>query len=223
MQDMGELAARLGSPVVYDRRGEVLWYDTMDRGLSPYKTAGAGTGWSVKVRCQYSHYGSYVLTLTSGFEAGTYAMLYKHFGAINVGKAAVEIGFNVEQPAQRIEFRVLKSNDVIQKEAKIVVQPLTGILSYVDNEGAYHTIDTVGAIYDVIGVYHTLKIFIDFDLSQFTSVMFDQTEYDLTGVDLRVTLATFVTSYQITISIWGRTGHNDPMNLTHIIFTGNDV
>jgi len=38
LEDMGELAARLRSPITYDRRGEVLYFDMMEHGLAPYFT-----------------------------------------------------------------------------------------------------------------------------------------------------------------------------------------
>jgi hypothetical protein len=47
--DNAELAARLLSPVVFERRGRVLWFDDMAQGLSKYLVIINGTG-TVKVK-----------------------------------------------------------------------------------------------------------------------------------------------------------------------------
>lgn len=41
--DNAELAARLKSPVVFERRGRVLWYDDLTNGLGKYQISLAGT------------------------------------------------------------------------------------------------------------------------------------------------------------------------------------
>jgi len=42
--DLDELAARLGSPSFYDRRGEVVWYDQFEYGIEPWTIETTGTG-----------------------------------------------------------------------------------------------------------------------------------------------------------------------------------
>lgn len=42
--DLDELAARLGSPSWYDRRGEVVWYDQFEHGIEPWTIETTGTG-----------------------------------------------------------------------------------------------------------------------------------------------------------------------------------
>lgn len=44
LSDLGELAARLGSPSRIDRRGKVVWYDTFSGGLSAWDVYAYGGG-----------------------------------------------------------------------------------------------------------------------------------------------------------------------------------
>ena len=40
IQDLGELAVRLGSIVTFDRRGNVLWLDGFDSGIGAWSKGG---------------------------------------------------------------------------------------------------------------------------------------------------------------------------------------
>jgi len=42
LTDMGELAARLDSPVLFDRRGDTFWYDGFEATLLKWRNTGAG-------------------------------------------------------------------------------------------------------------------------------------------------------------------------------------
>jgi len=73
LQDMSELAVRLGSFDIFDRRGEVIWYDQFDYGLGGYAVSYSGAGGSVNLsadnRFHYPYNCKIILPSTSPYTA----------------------------------------------------------------------------------------------------------------------------------------------------------
>ena len=68
-----EQAARGGSIDVYDRRGEVIWYDDFEDGLMHWDTELSGTGAAVGLSVATALRGSTALRMTTGSDASVYA------------------------------------------------------------------------------------------------------------------------------------------------------
>ena len=63
---LAELAARLGSPTTYERRGALIFADIFDSGLSKWNTDTSGAGASVALTALYASVGKYSAMLTAG-------------------------------------------------------------------------------------------------------------------------------------------------------------
>lgn len=63
---LDEIAARQGSPVTFDRLGNVIFAHDMSEGLSPFLLSETGTGDSVAVDTTVSFYGTQSLLITGG-------------------------------------------------------------------------------------------------------------------------------------------------------------
>ena len=73
-----ELAARLGSPDTFDRRGDVLWMDDFESGLK-WRTSLLGTGSLIDLTATMAASGGKCCRLVTGSANNDYAYLLRHF------------------------------------------------------------------------------------------------------------------------------------------------
>ena len=67
--DLGELAVRLGSPVAYDRQGNVIYTESFENGLAGWDTDTSGAGASVDVSFGRGVHGAWAGRLVAGSDA----------------------------------------------------------------------------------------------------------------------------------------------------------
>ncbi|GAI90305.1 unnamed protein product, partial [marine sediment metagenome] len=66
LDDLGEHAVRLGTPHLWDRRGDVIWMSDFREGLGDVGTfVGPGAGGSVVLHTEYARQGAYCVQLTT--------------------------------------------------------------------------------------------------------------------------------------------------------------
>jgi hypothetical protein len=75
LQDVGELAARTGSFVTYDRRGSMIWGLNFEHGFAGLDKTTVGAGSSVKMSADTWETGAFSVKLTCGAIAGNTAAL----------------------------------------------------------------------------------------------------------------------------------------------------
>jgi hypothetical protein len=77
IDDMGELAARLGSQLVYDRRGNFIWGGDFRFGLDEFNVGTLGTGAAVALSNLYPFMAPFSIELTPGNSSNDYAYIDK--------------------------------------------------------------------------------------------------------------------------------------------------
>jgi len=79
IDDMAELAARLGSLLTYDRRGDIFWSYGFDDGIGDFTELALGAGAEVTLNNTYFHNPPFSLNLTSGAAVGNLTRISRLF------------------------------------------------------------------------------------------------------------------------------------------------
>ena len=93
---MGELAARLGSIVTYDRRGNVLLLESFEDDIAKWETEISGAGASVVCSAEHSIRGLCSMKLTAGSTLLRYAKATARLNPITTTRFGTEIGLTLD-------------------------------------------------------------------------------------------------------------------------------
>lgn len=189
MADSGELAARLGSPDVFDRRGNVVFIDSFGNDLIPYHKVEQGTGASVSVVTDYSRTGAFSCKMVGGSDADSFARLQKWVSYPALTKWGFEIGFTYNEDVEHYDFLIILVDGTDWYYMEIALVPADDALYYLDQAEARQPIATNLGLYSTHYLFNFIKLVADLDSKKFVRVILNETEYPLDTISLRTGVA----------------------------------
>lgn len=222
--DLAELAARLGSPDTYDRRGNVIFADDFRHGdVSWENIEGEGDG-EVAVVAADSYQGPFCLRITSGDEAGVdqSTVVYKNISAGNVSKYGLECSVRFYVAWDNFRLRMDRRDGTTSYAAEIRLSYADDEIQYLDSDSNYTKIAALAGVAKAVGQYHTVKLVVDFEENTYYRLLIDEVEYDLSAYDVESSGDANEPSFYIAITLVGRDGTNDKCHVDDVIFTRNE-
>lgn len=176
-----ELAARLGSPVRYERSGQVILIESFEHGTQRWAYTGYGTGWAVSLDPSHAMTGGYSLKLVSGKIALGKAELKTRLGTYPAGKLGFSLKFGIDTNIGSIAFYAHIDNIAYQWTAGARWNDATEDLEYRDSAGNYVKAGDADLPGRLDHYWNTLKWVIDMELGEYTRIRFNEQTFDLTG------------------------------------------
>lgn len=181
LEDMAELAARLGSIDTFDRRGNILWFDDFENTLHKWATHYSGTDGSVSLSAIVSRNGAFSARLVTGNLTGNDAWLYRFFTPPRLSKLGFEISFAFQTTYATIIFAFNIDDGVDESIAEIRYTIATSKLEYRGADAAWHALQTIRT-YSTLVYFHTMKLVIDPLTNKYVRLLWDTTEFDLSAI-----------------------------------------
>jgi len=183
IQDLGELAARLGSPVTFDRRGNVMWFDDFESGIGQWFRSG-DAGYSVDWNSQYMQRGGFSCKLMTPTATGETVWLQKITTLPVISKFGLEITFSREQFWRYLDFGLVYYDGHHTYTTKIRLDVVNDKLQYWDEDGNWQ--DVPGGQYHFIVneyFFHTLKYVINPTMTKYQRLIVSNQELDLSAIN----------------------------------------
>jgi len=222
LADMGELAARLGSMVTYDRRGEVIWMDDMGTGSGKWIDTPYGAGASIKWVPGNVRMGHYAVEMIGGSDGVQLAQLKTYFPLFHLGRAGLELGVAFFTEFDKFELKLTRSDGTTRYRGSIRLDRTNSQIAYLDEDTNYQSIASLANPVNLYGVFHACKLVVDFNTNEYVRFLYNETEHDLSGIPLHKTDATTIASFRVALLLYSRSGQNDRANVDYVIITGNE-
>lgn len=223
LDDHAELAARLGSIVSYDRRGEVLWLQDFAQGGQPFLCDGFGIGGEGYLTCAGALSGGLSLCLQTDVLAGDFERVYQHGYYKVEGGIGQEVWFTVAANLRDVVMRVVMYTGARLYDYRAKYNHLTGEISVFDSAGAWVIIGTPGVQDTLYGSYNPFKMVFDGVTHRYMRVIFTNLEYTALGISCRdtavISAKTMVSMIYVTSDLAGGCA----INLDNWIMTQNEL
>jgi len=185
--DSGELAARLGSPSVQDRRGNVLWMENFESTPLQWDVFRSSTGCAAEIMADKYWMGSQSCKLTAGSVTNTYTYINKYFSLPQIAKFGIEVMSLFEDAKFYLSMYLDGHTGSAQIRAGIRYNLDTDKLYYHDSGGGWtefqddvsYTLDKEWWLY--------LKMVLDWSTGKYIRAIVGGTEYDLSSYSYKST------------------------------------
>jgi hypothetical protein len=181
MQDAGELAVRLGSPVTYDRRGNVVFIDSFEDGLGAWITEAIGTGAAINLSTLSARTGAYSVKLVTGTTASMMTGVSKYQPRPVLGKIGLEASFAAVSADPAVLLSVYHYTGAGYYLFRLRYEYDTELLEFFNSAGAWETLDSALAFYPDRHSYNPMKVVIDLADNEYDRALFVDAEYNLAG------------------------------------------
>lgn len=222
LSDVGELAARLGSPNVFDRRGNVVFIDSFDNDLIPYERAEVGAGAEVKVVTDYARTSSFSCKMTGGSDSSQLARLQKSLPYPALTKWGFEIGFTYNEDIANIAFAIYLVDGTTWYQGTVYIIPADDELTYLDENNVRQSIATNLGLLSAHTLFNLIKLVVDFDSKEYVRVILNETEYSLADIPLYSYASTEGHYMMARIDLVSPFGENQLAYIDEFIITQNE-
>lgn len=181
VSDMGEVAARLGSIVTYDKRGDVIDFDNFEEPVLKWSRLLFGAGSAIYLDSESVKSGSQVVKLCTGDISGAYALLEKYSSILPSKRLGIEVSFQNLGACQDLFIWFVYYSGTAVGDSGLKVSASEGKV-YIYDENADLKEVITGAFFS--SYYHsfdTLKLVVDFTTGYYVRLLFNNTEYDLSA------------------------------------------
>ena len=222
LDDLGEAAVRMGSPHLWDRRGDVLYCTDFREGLGIMAYSLAGTGAGVLLVTGHSRHGAYCVNLRAGSDDGLGASIFCELPFQDPSCVGLEFSFSLDGDTHEMQARVSWWDGAMSHHAGLAYDYLAQELRYL-NVGAGWTVLAAGLPRHICThPEHTAKLVVDMELGEYVRLLLDELAYDLRGIPVGAGFLAFPPYWHFSIAHYGVALQNPDSYIDDVIITQNE-
>lgn len=219
---LAEVAAILTPCNRYDRRGDIIFWDSFENGLVGWGNIKFGTGAEVTHSARYSRNGAFSVKVAPGSVANDYALIFRFLPYSKLSTGGFEISFNYGSSISLagIWYRLYDSTNYYEGRLEWDLPNTT--LKYYDSEGNYQDLLTGLNTYTGPDLFHTLKLVIDWNTKKYVRGFFNEHEVDMSAYSLYSTASALAPHIKCFFSVISAGGASHPCWVDDAIITTNE-
>lgn len=222
LEDLGEHAVRLGSPHLWDRRGDVILTDTFEHGLGQADQALSGLLAAIALMGGHSWWGANCASLTPGSNLLRYAWLvYRHGLPVN-SRTGLEFTFTLAAETDFWYWHLSWRDGTVERFGEVRYDHQNDILEVQERIGGWTQFAADLNLAVGARIWHTGKLVVDFALYDYVRFILNGTEWDLTGRDIGQTALGLARELFVYVGHYGTTGNNPVGYTDNVIVTQNE-
>lgn len=220
--DMAELAVRLGSPIAFDRLGDVIWFSQMDNGFAPFTVDLFGTGADANIISNKAEYGGYSLTLTGGSDATRRVRLTHNSSTIELSKTGLELHVAFLSDFDKLHMDNVYFNGTERIRFSCVLDYTNNNIQCQTDMSSYDIIDDLDLAVSSDPIWMVLKLVVDFNTRTYQRLNIGNRSVNLSQSSAWVAANTSAPQLRTQFEFFSRSGSNDQCLVDLIVQTINE-
>ena len=220
--DLGELAVRLGSPVVFDRTGDVVMFDDFEAGLGRWVSSTTGTGGVVDLSRVRARSGLFSARLVGGSTAARTAEIRRDLAVQALQALGFEFSFHIPTDISSVRWVIIAYDGTNRTEYTIAYHDTNTRLNYLNGSGSLVEFASSVDLQIFQGLFHVGKVVVDSANGRYSRFTLNATTYSLDGIAAQVSADTSNPYLSVRALILSRAAQNDVCYVDWPIVTQNE-
>lgn len=181
---LAELAARLGSLVTFDRRGDVIWIDNFEDNISKWWGRAPSGGSSLALSSERARSGGLSAKLTTGAIGGDGYLMGRRLPLPRDTRIGFELSFSLEDSNEWLYWDITIYDGSTSYRGHIQYNYASQIIQYESAWGVYTTLIDGIRLYELVELFHTGKLVIDWSTKKYVRFLINEREVDMSTYSL---------------------------------------
>jgi len=184
ISDMGEVAARLGSIVIYDKRGDVVVFDTFEDPVFKWSVARSHAACYARLDNTHVKSGGQAALLYVTNIAGAVIAVEKTLSLVASKQLGIEISWHGEFDVNHLRFYIYRNTPTHSTVAEVFLDSITNKIYVYVSPTEYYEVASIPDWHPYSQEFRTLKLVLDFNALKYKRLLIDLDEYDLSDVSI---------------------------------------
>ncbi len=182
LQDMAELAARLGSIHTYDRRGDVVWADDFESTVNKWTLLGLGIGEAIALSDEAVRNGAKSLKMTTPALAGVTMGAQRLLSVLHASSVGVEFHACPPLNLSKLHLAVNHYDGSTLVTFAVRIDQVNSVIEYQDSSAAWVTLVSPFNFTFNAGLFHAFKIVGDLVSKKYKRLLCNNHEIDMSAI-----------------------------------------
>jgi len=219
LDDMAELAVRLGSMVRYNRDGTVMFWDDFEKGMAKWTVLTTGAGAGGIIDGSYALSGNQCVRLTPGTSSTKTASINKGVAILPRGGWGLGFAFSGQTFFYQVRFTL----------AVVDAGYVWYYTGYYNDHTGKLTVSVAGGTTQEIGepgeqsydykLFYQVKMVTATENQEYVGVYFDDVFYPAAGIKPKTAVYPYAHSILITLEVTGDHGSDEAMYVDDVVLT----
>jgi len=221
VSDLGELAARMGSPVTFNREGNVLLLDTFEEGTGRWDLTGIAP-YEIEIVAEWARYGGYSLKFDVAADAGKYGLIDTYLPYPVKSKYGLELSLRLNAYINIVYIWMIFYDGTQYQEYEVYAWPNSERIQLDDRDAGFVTFAEPWVVRTSGKNWHTAKLVVDIVNQRYERFIFNDVEYDLTAYRPVAVDSDVASHVFLRLQFYGSNSGAGVVYLDDVIFTQNE-
>lgn len=222
LDDMAELAVRLGSPNLWDRRGDTFFLDSFEDGITKWTVFDDGGDEAAVVSALAPMHGAFCAQLTTQTGSGGYIGLQQGFPLTASPRLGFETHIKPVSYAGIYDMYIYWYTGTEKKSGYIRLSFNLDRIQYKDDTGTFQTLIDNLDPEPVVSYYHFLKWVIDFENEEYLWLRYNEQTELMTDLAIQVTADTTAPHLEVYILFYDSAAGQGKIRLDCVVLTQDE-
>ena len=223
IDDMGELAVRMGSSMNYHRGGELVFLDTFEAGLAAWRVYKGADDTVVLLSSDYALSSGISVYCDTGVLLGNSWTLEYQGPPLETDMVGFHIAFSTAEANMEMQFEMQIRHLTTRFIYEVTYDYATGILECHSTNHPWIEFGIQKPLALGERIFHHAKMIVNYKIPYYHKFFLDEHEYDLSPYEVRTWAGDYAPLFYANLNVDLDTGVQNIMYIDDAIITQNEV